>query len=252
MNKRSQSLRGSRAAHGHSPRSLSTSDPSAAACSAHTRLKTPVARRSGKSSVSWKQEPPDRNCCSPLTHIHAVTRPPPDVIRFSCVCVCDVTEVTSRKSCTIGTPLPPHKRRNGSDSACLRLQRQCGAARRSCRGGFRKTVFDPSFVQGRIGACARNEGKNLFPKIASPVAPRRFGPSQKSDPGALGIGTCEIHGRAARICIGRDASNAHGGACAGASASRPASVKAPVAGVDKLAHPENSGFPMRMWLRSWL
>jgi hypothetical protein len=29
-------------------------------------------------------------------------------------------------------------------------------------------------------------------------------------------------------------------------------VKAPVVGVDKVAHPENSGFPMRMWLRSWL
>jgi hypothetical protein len=115
-----------------------------------------------------------------------------------------------------------------------------------------KQFWTPPSSKVESGGVSAYEGKNLFPKIASPVAPRRFGPSQKSDPGALGIGTCEIHGRAARICIGRDASNAHGGACAGASASRPASVKAPVAGVDKLAHPENSGFPMRMWLRSWL
>ena len=192
------------------------------------------------------------NRCSSSAHIHAVTRPPPEVIRFSCVCGCDVTEVTSRKSCTIVTASTAHKRRNGSDSACLRLQRQCGAARHSCRGGFRKTVFDPSFVQGRIGGVCACAAKYLFPKIASPGAPRRFGPSQKSAPGALSIATSEIHARAARMCIARDASDAHGGACSGASASRPASVKAPVAGVDKLAHPENSGFPMRMRARSWL
>jgi hypothetical protein len=74
-----------------SPRLLSTSDPSAAACSAHTRLKTLVARRIGKSSVSRKQLPPDRNRFGSLAHIHAITRPPPEVIRFSCVCECNLT-----------------------------------------------------------------------------------------------------------------------------------------------------------------
>ena len=115
-----------------------------------------------------------------------------------------------------------------------------------------KQFSTPRSSKVELGGMCTYEGKNLFPKIASPVAPRRFGPSQKSAPGALSIGTCEIHGRAARVCIGRDASDAHGGACSGASASRPASVKAPAAGEDKVAHPENSGFPMRMWLRSWL
>ena len=115
-----------------------------------------------------------------------------------------------------------------------------------------KQFFDPSFVQGRIGGVCAYAGKNLFPKTASPVAPRRFGPSQKSAPGALSIATSEMHARAARMCIGRDASDAHGGACSGASASRPASVKAPVPGVDKLAHPEISGFPMRMRARRCL
>ena len=112
-----------------------------------------------------------------------------------------------------------------------------------------KQFSTPPSSKVESGGVSAYEGKNLFPKIASPVAPRRFGPSQQSAPGALSIGTCEIHGRAARMCIGRDASDAHGGACSGASASRPASVKAPVPGVDKLAHPEISGFSMRMRAR---
>ena len=114
-----------------------------------------------------------------------------------------------------------------------------------------KKFSDPS-LQGRKGGVSVCEGKNLFPKIASPIAPGRFGPAYKSDPGALSIATSQIHARAACMCIGHGASDAHGGACSGSSAWRTASVKAPVVGVDKLAHPENSGFPMRMRLRSWL
>ena len=70
--------------------------------------------------------------------------------------------------------------------------------------------------------------------------------------GALSIPTFEIDATAACMYIGRDASDAHGRACSGPSAWRPASVEAPVAGVDKVAQPENSGVPLRMWLRSWL
>jgi hypothetical protein len=113
-----------------------------------------------------------------------------------------------------------------------------------------KQFSTPPSSKVESGGVSAYEGENLLPKIASPVAPRRFGPSQQSAPGALSIGTCEIHGRAARMCIGRDASDAHGGACSGSSAWRPESVKAPVMGVDKVAHPENIGFPMRMRLRS--
>ena len=69
--------------------------------------------------------------------------------------------------------------------------------------------------------------------------------------GALSIPTFEIDATAACMYIGRDASDAHGRACSGLSAWRPASVEAPVAGVDKVSHPD-SGFPVRMWLRSWL
>ncbi len=70
--------------------------------------------------------------------------------------------------------------------------------------------------------------------------------------GALSIPIFEIDATAACMYIGRDASDAHGRACSGPSAWRPASVEAPVAGVDKVSPPENSGFPLRMWLRSWL
>ena len=119
---------------------------------------------------------------------------------------------------------------------------------------FPKKVFGPPFLQGRKGGvrtCVLSR-KNLFPKIASPVAPLRSGPAQESDMGALSIPTFEIDATAACMYIGRDASDAHGRACSGPSAWRPASVEAPVAGVGKVSHPENSGFPLRMWLRSWL
>jgi hypothetical protein len=66
--------------------------------------------------------------------------------------------------------------------------------------------------KGGVSVC---EGKNLFPKIASPIAPGRFGPAYESDPGALSITTSQIHARAACMCIGHDASNAHGGGVLG-------------------------------------
>ena len=53
------------------------------------------------------------------------------------------------------------------------------------------------------------------------------------------------------MCMGRDARHAHGGACSGPSAWRPASVEAPVARVDKVAHAANSA-QVRMRLRSRL
>ena len=121
-----------------------------------------------------------------------------------------------------------------------------------CRGGFRKKVFGPPFLQGRKwGYGGAFESKNLFPKIASPVASRRFGPSQESDTGALSIATSQIDATAACMCMGRDARHAHGGACSGPSAWRPASVEAPVARVDKVAHAANSA-QVRMRLRSRL
>ena len=192
------------------------------------------------------------NRCSSSAHIHAVTRPPPEVIRFSCVCGCDVTEVTSRKSCTIVTASTAAQapKRLGFGMPAPRETMWSSAAQLSRR--FPKNSFRPLLrPRSNLGGVCAYAGKYLFPKTASPVALRRFGPSQKSAPGALSIATSEIHARAARMCIGRDASDAHGGACSGASASRPASVKAPV-GVDKLAHPEISGSPMRMRARRCL
>ena len=139
------------------------------------------------------------------------------------------------------------------NSACLRLQRQCGPARRSCRSGFRKKVFGPLLrARSKRGGVSGYEGKKLFPKIASPVAPCRFGPSQESDTGALSIATSQIDATAACMYIGRDASDAHSGACSGPSAWRPASVEAPVSRVDKFAHAANSASPVWMRLRSWL
>ena len=118
---------------------------------------------------------------------------------------------------------------------------------------FPNFFFGPPFLQGRKGGYGGAfESKNLLPKIASPVASRRFGPSHESDTGALGIASSEIDATAACMYIGRNASDALGGVCSGPSAWRPASVEAPVAGVDKVAQPENSGFPLRKWLRSWL
>ena len=57
-----------------------------------------------------------------------------------------------------------------------------------------------------MGGVRTCESKNLFPKIASPVASRRFGPSQESDTGALGIASSEIDATAA--CMYIDATQA--------------------------------------------
>ena len=122
-----------------------------------------------------------------------------------------------------------------------------------CRGGFRKKSFrTPLPPRSKRGYGRAFESKNLFPKIASPVAPCRFGPSQESDTGALSIATTQIDATAACMHIGHDACDAHGGRARGRAHEEPASVEAPVAGVGKVSHPENSGFPLRMWLRSWL
>ena len=76
-----------------------------------------------------------------------------------------------------------------------------------CRGGFRFFFFGPPFLQGRKGGYGGAfESKNLLPKIASPVASRRFGPSHESDTGALGIASSEIDATAA--CMYIDATQA--------------------------------------------
>jgi len=66
-----------------------------------------------------------------------------------------------------------------------------------CRGGFRKKFPDPPSSEGRKGGLCAVESKTLFPKISSPVVPRRFGPSQESDTGALSIATSHIDATAA-------------------------------------------------------
>jgi hypothetical protein len=126
---------------------------------------------------------------------------------------------------------------------------QRGAAVEAVSG---KTFRTPPSSKVEKGGVCGYKGKNLFPKIASPIASGRFGPSYKSDPGAHSIATSQIHARAACVCIGRDASDAHGRACSGSSAWRPTSVKKPLVGVGKVAHPDSSGFPTRMRLRSSL
>jgi hypothetical protein len=115
--------------------------------------------------VSWKQEPPDRNRCSSLAHTHAVTRPPPDVIRFSCACVCDVTDVTSRKSCTIVTASTAAQapKRLGFGMPAPRETLWSSAAQLSRR--FPKNSFStPPSSKVESGGCARTRGKTCFRK----------------------------------------------------------------------------------------
>ena len=61
-----------------------------------------------------------------------------------------------------------------------------------CGGGFREKVFGPPSPERskRGGVCAY-AGKNFFPRIASPIAPCRFGPSHESNTGALSIATSQ-------------------------------------------------------------
>ena len=87
-------------------------------------------------------------------------------------------------------------------------------SRRYLKKSFRTPL--PQKVE-KEGVC-EYVGKNLRPRIASPVAPRRFGPSQESDTGALSIATSQIDSTAACMYIRRIASDAHGGACSGPSA----------------------------------
>ena len=120
------------------------------------------------------------------------------------------------------------------------------------RSDFRKKVFGPPILRrSKRGANVRSSQKPYFRKSRRQLHPRRFGPSQESDTGALSIATSQIDATAACKGMGRDARDAHSGACSGPSAWRPASVEAPVARVDKVAHAANSA-PVRMRLRSWL
>jgi hypothetical protein len=157
-------------------------------------------------------------------------------VRASCTILRASTAAQAPKRLEFVMPAPPEAIRTSAAQLSKRFPK--------------KSFRTPPLCMVEKGGVSVCEGKNLFPKIASPIAPGRFGPAYKSDPGALSIATSQIHARAACMCIGHDASDAHGGACSGSSAWRPESVKAPVMGVDKVAHPENSGFPMRMRLRS--
>jgi hypothetical protein len=62
--------------------------------------------------------------------------------------------------------------------------------------------------------------------------------------GSSRLGRMHVHRMRRKRCSWR--------ACSGSSAWRPASLQAPVVGADNVAHPEKSGFTMRMRLRRWL
>jgi hypothetical protein len=123
-----------------------------------------------------------------------------------------------------------------------------------CRGGFRKKVFGPPFLQGRKGGvrtCVRVEKPISENRVASCIPPFRTFPGVRYGRARHRLfrnrryGRMHVHRTQRKRCSRK-------GVCSGPSAWRPASVEAPVAGVDKVAQPENSGFPLRMWLRSWL
>jgi hypothetical protein len=215
MNKRSTIV----TRQSRSPRSLSTSDTSAAACSAHTRLKTPVARRSGKSSVSWKQEPPDRNRFGSLT---AYTR------HYSTSAGSHSVFMRGRMRLDLSHVVYVVHNANGllrrTRTYAAWIQHACASRDHADQRGavsrrFPKKKFsDPpssKVEKGGVRTCVR---KKLFPKIASPVAPRRSGPSQESDTGALSIPTFEIDAAAActldatqaMLTEGRARGRAHG------------------------------------------
>ena len=122
-----------------------------------------------------------------------------------------------------------------------------------CRGGFRKKVFGPPSSEGRKRGGLRVCGEKLtsenrvasctppfwsFPGVGYGRAVYRHLPNRR-------YGRMHVHRTQRKRCSRK-------GVCSGPSAWRPASVEAPVAGVDKVAQPENSGVPLRMWLRSWL
>ena len=122
-----------------------------------------------------------------------------------------------------------------------------------CRGGFRKKVFGPPFPEGRKGVrtCVRVEIPISENRVASCIPPFRTFPGVRYGRARHRLfrnrryGRMHVHRTQRKRCSRK-------GVCSGPSAWRPASVEAPVAGVDKVAQPENSGVPLRMWLRSWL
>ena len=159
------------------------------------------------------------NRCSSSAHIHAVTRPPPEVIRFSCVCGCDVTEVTSRKSCTIvtastaaqapkrlgfGMPAPP--------------ETMCSSAAQLSRR-FPKNSFRPLLrPRSNRGVCARTRGNTCFRKPRRQLHPAvldlprsRLRARSASPPPnyTLGPHACASHATQAMLMAGRAPERAH-------------------------------------------
>ena len=123
-----------------------------------------------------------------------------------------------------------------------------------CRGGFRKKVFGPPFLQGRKGGvrtCVRVEKPISENRVASCIPPFRTFPGVRYGRARHRLfrnrryGRMHVHRTQRKRCSRK-------GVCSGPSAWRPAPVEAPVAGVDKVADAANSAAPVRMRLRSWL
>jgi hypothetical protein len=112
------------------------------------------------------------------------------------------------------TPLPPRSKRGGR--TCVRVEKPVSENRvASCIPPFR------TFPGVRYGRARHRLFRN-----------RRYG-------------RMHVHRTQRKRCSRK-------GVCSGPSAWRPASVEAPVAGVDKVADAANSAAPVRMRLRSWL
>ena len=74
------------------------------------------------------------------------------------------------------------------------VEQRGAVSRRLPKKSFR-TCLRPRSKKGGAGHI---EGKNRYPKIASPIGPCRVGPSQESGAGALSIATSQIDAMAAR------------------------------------------------------
>lgn len=121
-------------------------------------------------------------------------------------------------------------------------------SRRFPKKSFR-TPLPPRSKRG-VRRCVRVEKLTSENRVASCIPPFRTFPGVRYGRARHRLFRNRRHGR--MHVHRRNASDALGGVCSGPSAWRPASVEAPVAGVDKVADAANSAAPVRMRLRSWL